>query len=107
MHSQYHNRKPIPARFDQYQRDQRSGAAAIAHPNAAAGFMTARDTARDTERSTRETVRHMSSYQGFDSDMHTARGFETDDYLSAVEPNTSRSTGTFMEVQMGTVVGRP
>lgn len=47
-----------------------------------ASFMTARDTARTTER----------GGDGFESDMmntaremHTARGFETDDYQSAAE----------------------
>lgn len=101
MQSGHPERRSTPARFDQHQRDRRSPAA-NAYPNVAAGFLTARDTARDTERSARHAARHMnnqSSYQGLDSDMFTARGFETDDYLSAVEPNTSRSTGTLNEVQ--------
>lgn len=97
--------RSTPTRSDQHQRDRRSSPAANAYPNknVAAGFLTARDTARNTERSERGAARHqrdLPPYQGFDSDMHTARGFETDEYLSAVEPSTSRTTGTLMEVHI-------
>lgn len=96
MRGQHQKRRYTPT--GEHPGDQRSSSAANAHPSAA-GFLTARDTARDTERSARDTARHVPSYHGFESDMHTARGFETDDYLSAVEPNTSRSTDTFAEVR--------
>lgn len=98
MKSQHENRKYSPAGLGQHQRGRRSIPAADACPPAA-GFLTARKTARDTERSARDTARRTPRYQPFDADMHTARGFETDDYLSAVEPSTSRSTGTLIEVQ--------
>ncbi|CAN0383324.1 unnamed protein product, partial [Ectocarpus sp. 12 AP-2014] len=55
-------------------------------PPASSGFESdCTHTARGVESDTMKTAR----------DMHTAR---TDDYLSAVEPNTCRSTGSLFEV---------
>lgn len=58
-------------------------------------YMTARDTTRSAER----------GGDGFESDMmktardmHTARGFETDDYMSAAEHSGSGGTGIFFKV---------
>ncbi|MEM7672094.1 MAG: hypothetical protein AAF212_02020, partial [Verrucomicrobiota bacterium] len=53
----------------------------------------------------RGTARKEADGDGFESDlmktardMHTARGFETDDYMSATEYSCRRSTDTFMKV---------
>lgn len=80
---------------DKHLRQQQPRSTEIAVSSAEGGFMTARDTARNmyTARGS-ETDDYLSAVEPYPTktarDMFTARGFETDDYMSAVDSTPRR-----------------
>lgn len=105
MRTKHRGRERSPAASTRQSADRRRGGDEYPHGGGGgngggrvlpAAYMTARDTARTVERGSDGSE---SDTMKTGRDMHTARGFETDDYISAAEQLSCRGgTGIFWKV---------